>query len=179
MRLQHPERGTLPPAEIVGIAEENGSIGRIGDAILSKSLASLAIISKLEGLADSYLAVNFSPLQFEPALPARLAALLLDHGITPSRIVIEITEAVLMLDNPVVREVLDALSDPRMPHRARRFRHGLFLAVLSATLSHRYPQGGPGLCQRHREQREPQDRGRGGGARPQSGPGRGGRGRGA
>lgn len=111
MRLQHPDRGILPPAEIVGIAEENGSIGRIGDAILSKSLASLAIISKLEGLADSYLAVNFSPLQFEPALPARLAALLLDHGITPSRIVIEITEAVLMLDNPVVREVLDALSD--------------------------------------------------------------------
>ena len=55
--------------------------------------------------------MNFSPLQFEPALPARLAALLLEHGITPSRIVVEITEAVLMLDNPIVREVLDALSD--------------------------------------------------------------------
>src|SRR5690606_21392181 len=101
----------LPPAEIVGIAEENGSIGRIGDCILAKSIASLAVISKLDDLADSYLAVNFSPLQFEPALPTRLAALLLEHGITPSRIVVEITEAVLMLDNPVVREVLDALSD--------------------------------------------------------------------
>ncbi|MCJ8025581.1 EAL domain-containing protein [Shinella yambaruensis] len=111
MRLNHPERGLLPPAEIIGIAEENGSIGRIGDCILSKSIASLSIISKLDGLADAYLAVNFSPLQFEPALPARLAALLLEHGITPSRIVVEITEAVLMLDNPVVREVLDALSD--------------------------------------------------------------------
>ncbi|GAA4176518.1 EAL domain-containing protein [Shinella granuli] len=111
MRLNHPERGLLPPAEIIGIAEENGSIGRIGDCILSKSIASLAVISRLEGLADSYLAVNFSPLQFEPALPTRLAALLLEHGITPSRIVVEITEAVLMLDNPVVREVLDALSD--------------------------------------------------------------------
>lgn len=111
MRLNHPERGLLPPAEIIGIAEENGSIGRIGDCILSKSIASLAVISKLDGLADAYLAVNFSPLQFEPALPARLAALLLEHGITPSRIVVEITEAVLMLDNPVVREVLDALSD--------------------------------------------------------------------
>jgi diguanylate cyclase (GGDEF)-like protein/PAS domain S-box-containing protein len=111
MRLSHPERGLLPPAEIIGIAEENGSISRIGDTILSKSVASLAIISKLDGLADSYLAVNFSPLQFEPALPARLAALLLEHGVTPSRIVVEITEAVLMLDNPIVREVLDALSD--------------------------------------------------------------------
>ena len=111
MRLNHPERGILPPAEIIGIAEENGSISRIGDCILSKSIASLAVVSKLEGLADSYLAVNFSPLQFEPALPARLANLLLESGITPSRIVVEITEAVLMLDNPVVREVLDALSD--------------------------------------------------------------------
>ena len=111
MRLHHPERGILPPAEIIGIAEENGTIGRIGDCILSKAVANLAVISKLEGLGDTYLAVNFSPLQFEPVLPARIAALLLENGITPSRIVVEITEAVLMLDNPVVREVLDALSD--------------------------------------------------------------------
>lgn len=111
MRLHHPERGILPPAEIIGIAEENGSIGRIGDCILSKAIANLSVISRLDGLADTYLAVNFSPLQFEPALPSRIATLLLENGITPSRIVVEITEAVLMLDNPVVREVLDALSD--------------------------------------------------------------------
>jgi diguanylate cyclase (GGDEF)-like protein/PAS domain S-box-containing protein len=110
MRLDHPQRGILPPAEIIGIAEENGTITRIGDVILSKAIANLAAISRLDGLADTYLAVNFSPLQFEPALPARLATLLLDNGITPARIVVEITEAVLMLDNPVVREVLDALS---------------------------------------------------------------------
>ncbi|WP_421592022.1 EAL domain-containing protein [Shinella sp. M27] len=111
MRLHHPERGILPPAEIIGIAEENGTIGRIGDCILSKAITNLAVISRLAGLGDTYLAVNFSPLQFEPALPARIATLLLENGITPSRIVVEITEAVLMLDNPVVREVLDALSD--------------------------------------------------------------------
>ncbi len=111
MRLHHPERGVLPPAEIVGIAEENGSIGRIGECILSKALASLAAISRMAGMNETYLAVNFSPLQFEAALPSRLAAQLLENGITPSRIVVEITEAVLMLDNPVVREVLDALSD--------------------------------------------------------------------
>lgn len=110
MRLNHPERGLLPPAEIIGIAEENGAIGRIGDCILSKAIGHLAVISRLEGLGDSYLAVNFSPLQFETTLPARIAALLMENGITPSRIVIEITEAVLMLDNPMVRSVLDALS---------------------------------------------------------------------
>ena len=111
MRLDHPERGILPPAEIIGIAEENGTIGRIGDCILSKSIADLAAISRIEGFADTYLAVNFSPLQFEPALPARIAALLLESGVIPARIVVEITEAVLMLDNPVVRDVLNALSE--------------------------------------------------------------------
>jgi diguanylate cyclase (GGDEF)-like protein/PAS domain S-box-containing protein len=111
MRLHHPQKGILPPAEIIGIAEENGSITRIGDCILSKSVGHLACLSKLDGLADSYLAVNFSPLQFEPALPVRLAAILLENGIAPSRIVVEITEAVLMLDNPVVRQVLDAVSE--------------------------------------------------------------------
>ena len=110
MRLRHPQRGILPPGEIVGIAEENGSITRIGDAILSKSIANLAAISAAPGFAETYLAVNFSPLQFEPALPTRLAGLLMENDVTPRRIVIEITEAVLMLDNPVVREVLDALS---------------------------------------------------------------------
>lgn len=111
MRLNHPERGLLSPADIIGIAEENGSIGRIGDRILSRAIAHLSAISKLEGLGESYLAVNFSPLQFEPALPSRVAALLMEAGLPPSRIVVEITEAVLMLDNPVVRSVLDALSD--------------------------------------------------------------------
>jgi diguanylate cyclase (GGDEF)-like protein/PAS domain S-box-containing protein len=111
MRLHHPERGILQPAEIIGVAEENGAIVRIGDRILAKAVASLATVSKVEGLADAYLAVNFSPLQLDAALPARLAVLLMESGITPSRIVIEITEAVLMLDNPVVREVLGALSE--------------------------------------------------------------------
>lgn len=55
------------------------------------------------GMQDTYLAINFSPLQFEPALPARLAAFVGRHGIRPERIVVEITEAVLMHDNPEIR----------------------------------------------------------------------------
>ncbi len=110
MRLHHPERGILPPSDIIRIAEETGSINRIGDRILAKAVANLAALSKLPELSDTYLAVNFSPLQFEPALPTRLATLLMESGIAPARIVVEITEAVLMLDSPVVREVLDAIS---------------------------------------------------------------------
>lgn len=111
MRLRHPEKGVLVPDEIVGVAEENGAIGKVGDVIFEKAIRGLSAVSQVSGMGDCYLAVNFSPLQFDAALPSRLAAILLEHGVTASRIVVEITEAVLMLDNPAVRHVLDALGE--------------------------------------------------------------------
>ncbi|SOC45866.1 diguanylate cyclase/phosphodiesterase [Rhizobium subbaraonis] len=109
LRLRHPQKGLLVPEDIIVVAEENGSIGKVGDVIFEKSVRYLADLSKIDGFSDSYLAVNFSPLQFDAALPSRLASLLLQYGVKPSRIVVEITEAVLMLDNPAVRQVMDAL----------------------------------------------------------------------
>lgn len=111
MRLNHPEKGLMPPGKIIGIAEETGTIARIGDRILEEAIRHLAAISELDGTQDTYLAVNFSPLQFELTLPHKLAALLLKHHISPSRIVVEITEAVLMLDNPEVHAVLKQLNE--------------------------------------------------------------------
>ncbi|MDO9414796.1 putative bifunctional diguanylate cyclase/phosphodiesterase [Pararhizobium sp.] len=111
MRLEHPEKGVMPPAKIIGIAEENGSIIRIGDRIMQKAIENLSRISTLEGTQDTYLAINFSPLQFDTALPARLAAILMKNSIAPARIVIEITEAVLMLDSPEIHTILRQLSD--------------------------------------------------------------------
>ncbi|OBZ93352.1 diguanylate cyclase [Pararhizobium polonicum] len=111
MRLNHPDKGILPPARIIGIAEETGTIARIGERVLEKAIGHLARLTQLEGTETTYLAVNFSPLQFEQTLPHKLAALLLKHHISPARIVIEITEAVLMLDNPDVHAVLKQLSE--------------------------------------------------------------------
>ena len=111
MRLNHPEKGILSPAKIIGIAEETGSIARVGERVLEKAISHLARLTRLEGAENTYLAVNFSPLQFEETLPHKLAALLLRHHISPARIVIEITEAVLMLDNPAIHAVLKQLSE--------------------------------------------------------------------
>jgi diguanylate cyclase (GGDEF)-like protein/PAS domain S-box-containing protein len=111
MRLNHPEKGILSPARIIGIAEENGSIARIGERVVEKAIGHLARLTQLEGADTTYLAINFSPLQFVETLPHKLAALLLKHHISPARIVIEITEAVLMLDNPDVHAVLKQLSE--------------------------------------------------------------------
>jgi len=109
MRMNHPDKGLLPPAPIITVAEETGTIGRIGNIILEKALANLASLSSLPGMRDSYVAVNFSPLQFEPSLPARLAALLTRHNILPHRLTVEITEAVLMHDNPEIRTILERI----------------------------------------------------------------------
>ncbi|MCA1490640.1 EAL domain-containing protein [Ensifer sp. NBAIM29] len=110
MRLNHPDHGLLPPADIIRVAEETGSIKKIGARVFEKAVAHLARLSALPGLEDTYLAVNVSPLQFSAELPATTFAVLMQWGITPSRIVIEITEAVLMHHSPDVREVLEAMS---------------------------------------------------------------------
>jgi diguanylate cyclase (GGDEF)-like protein/PAS domain S-box-containing protein len=109
MRLNHPQKGLMPPAQIISVAEETAKIVRIGNIIMEKAIANLAKISRISGMQDTYLAINFSPLQFDPALPPRLAAIVGRHGIRPDRIVVEITEAVLMHDNPQIRTVVTEL----------------------------------------------------------------------
>jgi EAL domain-containing protein (putative c-di-GMP-specific phosphodiesterase class I) len=107
MRLVHPERGILPPAPLIAVAEETGAISRLGGQVLEKALANLVRLSEATGDHEIYLAVNFSPLQFDPSLPVRLAALTSEYGIAPRRIVIEITEATLLHDNPQILTILD------------------------------------------------------------------------
>lgn len=109
LRLNHPDKGLLSPAAIVSLAEENGTIQRIGNLILDQSIANLARLSRLPGMDQTYVAVNFSPLQFEPGLPTRIAGVLHRHGILPARLVIEITEAVIMKDDPQIRAILNAI----------------------------------------------------------------------
>ncbi|OLP59401.1 diguanylate cyclase [Xaviernesmea oryzae] len=111
MRLSHPEQGMLPSSRVIEIAEETGLIGRIGERVLEKAIGHLKRLSALDGIESTYLALNLSPLQFEESLPTRLAALLLKHEIASTRIVIEITEAVLLADNPDMHMVMAHLSE--------------------------------------------------------------------
>ncbi len=109
MRMRHPRKGLVPPAAVIGVAEETGSIGRIGEQIFEDAIANLARVSRLPGLEETYVAVNFSPLQFDGHLASYLAGILNRYDIRPSRLVVEITEAVLMHDNPEIRGILDAV----------------------------------------------------------------------
>ncbi|MDQ1196236.1 EAL domain-containing protein [Agrobacterium sp. SORGH_AS 787] len=110
MRLNHPRKGLLPPGPIIRVAEENGTIKRLGNRVLEHSIQNLAEILNVPGLEDAYVAVNFSAQQFEAGLPTRIAGLLHRYRIVPQRLVVEITEAVMMHDDPQVRAVLNAIS---------------------------------------------------------------------
>lgn len=110
MRMVHPIEGIIAPCGIIRIAEETGSITRIGERIFEKAVSRLKSFAGIPELAGVYVAVNISPLQFEPALLERMAAVLLKWGINPSRIVVEITEAVLMHNDPVIQDVLEAMT---------------------------------------------------------------------
>ncbi|QLF70963.1 EAL domain-containing protein [Peteryoungia desertarenae] len=118
LRLLHPERGVIPPGRLISIAEETGAIDRVGTRMLEKALENFVRLSEASGNSDTYLAINLSPLQFEPALPMKLTAMTNRYGIAPGRIVIEITEATLLHDNPQIRTILDSFN-----------RHGYRIAL--------------------------------------------------
>ncbi|MCO6185464.1 EAL domain-containing protein [Rhizobium sp. L1K21] len=135
MRLCHPMRGVLPPADIIVAAEENGTIHAIGDRIMEKAVEYIARIHKMPGFEKCRTGINISPLQITPDLPAKFSAYLMKHNVAPSSIVLEITEAVLMQENPEIFRVLDILRDSGMNLALDDFGTG----YSSLSYLHRFP----------------------------------------
>lgn len=104
-RWSPENRGFVPPDVLVEIAEENGLIVELGSKLLAKALREMA------GWQSSLsLAVNVSPLQlFAPGFVPEVAELLNESGLAPERLVLEITEGVLIDDPKRALKVLAAL----------------------------------------------------------------------
>ena len=93
-RWQHPTRGFVPPDRFIPLAEDLGLIGRLSDMVLSEACAALASWDTALGLS-----FNLSPSQFgDLTLPARIFAILQNHGLDGSRLEIEITERAVVAD---------------------------------------------------------------------------------
>jgi diguanylate cyclase (GGDEF)-like protein/PAS domain S-box-containing protein len=93
-RWRHPERGLVPPAEFIPIAEESGLIGAIGEIILREACREAATWPR-----PLTVAVNVSPLQFRSGdLPNVVHGALLETGLPPARLELEITENVFIDD---------------------------------------------------------------------------------
>ncbi len=99
VRWRHPDRGLVPPLDFIGIAEETGLIAPIGSWVLRTACAELA------GWPEPIcVSVNLSAPQVSDELVDSVEALLHLHGVRAGRLVLEITET-LVLDprtKPVV-----------------------------------------------------------------------------
>jgi len=105
VRWRHPERGMISPAEFIPIAEETHLIVNLGKFVLDEACRQAA------GWApDTYVAVNVSPIQFRnETFALDTIAALNASGLDPSRLVLEVTETVLLQREAVVLETMRRL----------------------------------------------------------------------
>ena len=94
LRWKHPSRGNISPAEFIPLAEESGLILPLGEWVLRTACA------KAASWDHPYkVAVNLSPVQFAHAdLPKLVHEILLETGLRPSRLELEITESTIIAD---------------------------------------------------------------------------------
>jgi diguanylate cyclase (GGDEF)-like protein len=110
LRWEHPERGLLPPAEFIPVAEETGEIVSMGAWALREACNRLAA-RQGAGQQARTLAVNLSARQFlQPDLVGTVRDALAARKIPPSRLCLEVTETVLMSDAATATATLRALS---------------------------------------------------------------------
>ncbi|RBY79360.1 GGDEF-domain containing protein [Blastococcus sp. TF02-09] len=97
VRWTHPERGLIPPAQFLPLAEVHGLMGPLTERVLESAIAQAADW-RGRGL-DLRVSVNLSASNLlDTGLPARLAELLTRHEVPPRSVVLEVTETVLLTD---------------------------------------------------------------------------------
>jgi EAL domain-containing protein (putative c-di-GMP-specific phosphodiesterase class I) len=110
IRWEHPRRGRLSPIDFIPHIEQTDLIGPLTTAILDLALA--ACSSWANAGVELPVAVNLSPRSLlDRELPDRVATLLRKHGISPDRLVLEITETVMMSELDIIEDVLNALRE--------------------------------------------------------------------
>ena len=94
VRWNHPTRGMISPGVFIPLAEESGMIIQIGEWILREACREAASWPK-----PLQIAINLSPVQFRHGdLAGLVHSVLLETGLAPNRLELEITEGVLIGD---------------------------------------------------------------------------------
>lgn len=107
-RWEHPQFGAVAPDEFIPLAEESGLIVEIGRWVISRAFADCAgWQADKPGVA---VAVNVSGRQFADAgLADHVAATLAATGLSPSEVILEITESVVIGNEASTAAALEAL----------------------------------------------------------------------
>jgi predicted signal transduction protein with EAL and GGDEF domain len=111
VRWNHPERGRMVPDDFIGVAEETGRILEVDRFVLEHACGLAAGWPSGEAGAVG-LHVNVSPRELQrPELIRRVSDALETTGLSPSQLVLEITESGLMRDPRAVLGRLQALRE--------------------------------------------------------------------
>lgn len=97
VRWQHPEHGLIMPGQFISLAESSGQIGELGHWVLKEACKMLQRWSTHPQLRHLVLSVNVSPKQYlQPAFVAEIQQMLVETGISPQCLKLELTESMLV-----------------------------------------------------------------------------------
>ena len=113
IRWPHPEKGFVSPVDFIPIAEESGLIIPIGTWVLRQACNEMRKWqARYPGVAPLTLNVNLSGRQLDqPDIVDVVRNALDESGLAPGSLVLEMTESVLMDDNPSTLAKMEALVD--------------------------------------------------------------------
>jgi len=110
VRWQHPVRGFIPPNDFVPIAERMGLIKPLSRFVVATALRQCAAWDRA-GL-KLQISLNLTiPDLLDLELPDWIAALLVETGVAPAQVEVEITESTILADRFRVRQVLNRLNE--------------------------------------------------------------------
>ena len=107
MRWTHPDRGPIGPDVFIPIAEQSGLIEKLGCFAIIAACADAA-----NWPSELTVSINVSPIQFHnpTVLFDTIRNALLVSGLSPKRMILEITESALIDDAPTTLETMKAIA---------------------------------------------------------------------
>ena len=111
VRWQHPRLGPLEPRSFIALAEESGQMTQLTQRVLERACAALQHVAAATGITTQ-LAVNVSALDLcQRGFASRVASVLMQYGMTPQQLSLELTEGMLMERLDAALETLGDLRD--------------------------------------------------------------------
>jgi diguanylate cyclase (GGDEF)-like protein len=108
LRWNHPDKGVLPPAEFIEVAEQTGLIVEIGNWVIRSACEFQALLDPVFNLVIS---VKLSPRQFKDVhFISKLELLLDDTKADPSKLKLEVTEAMVTDNSERALETMKQIS---------------------------------------------------------------------